>query len=506
MDKLSVRPALRLIDETATFTSDLGWHDYSKAFARNYGRDNDRLEHGKDTALRTSYTFKKESQCAKAVLDHLISKTQLRAKYRDHALAIFTSIILADTQSDTGQVSFSRRPASYSRPKDYPIPLMRYQATMQAIEALVESGLAYEVRGSRWPEGRGKRSTLRVTFLGARIIYSKDWVRDLESTESQEPDLVIVKDRKTKRCIEPPCRSTYERYVARLDAVNRELKSTEITIPEHFITSKCDAGHIMFVRNPEKPECSPVIVSPNVRRRLRMPFLNDFEHGGRPVGWDGQILPRAVRRHCLLDGEPVSELDFQGSHIAIAYCLAGLDSPDFDPYYATARALRVPRHIVKRAALCALNCNSIYQAEDALKSYMLTFPEFALQHDDHTSVVAFAREILIHLKNVHNVIAGFLFSDFGIRAQASEARIMLQILEGAQSRGFNAVPLHDGILCPRSKVSEVRKMMNEAWWAEFGQKPPKVEKKQEETRDIEDERRKNIPPICGTFFKYIAGT
>lgn len=496
MDKVFSRPAVGLVDEAAAVAPHLGWHDYSKAFARHFGRVLNQTEQNKDTPLRLAYTLHKESNCAEAVVDLLKKKSELKPKYRDHALAIFTSLVLADTQCATGAVSFSRRPASYSVPRGYPRPLMRFQPTVQSIEALVASGLADETRGIQWPEGRGKRSTLRLTFRGAKIAYATDWASALRPVDGSQPALVIVKDWRTKQRIEPPCRSTYGSYEARLRLVNNRLASAYITIPDKFILSKSSTGRVFFVRNPVKPESAPVIVSPNARRQLRMPFLNDFAHGGRPVGWDAQILPRAVRRHCLLNNEPVSELDFQGSHIAIAYSLSGWTSPDCDPYNATTEMFCIPREVVKRAALCALNCSSIYQAEDALKSYMLTLPEFSLHHDDHSSLVSLARQILIHLQKVHHPIASYFFSNFGIRAQASEARMMLMALEEAGRRRFHIIPLHDGVICPRSRVKEVQNILKAAWFVEFGQKPPNIERKQEEQGEREG---KDLPPYVERF-------
>lgn len=491
------RQPLRLAQALDRKAARVAWHAYSKAFARQYQRKHFGRLKGKDTSLRLTYSLRPDSDCGKAIIECLQKVPQLREKYLVHALSIFIALILADTFGGTGSVSFSRRPESYSVPKGHTKPFLRYAATKHAVQALVECGLATETRSKPWPEGRGKRSTLCLSLKAAKLAYSLNWAQSLVPLQDIETEAVIVKDRHTKRPIKPPCPDTFASYQSRIASVNQHIAKCRITVPDAFIAEQSPDGRVLFVRNPDKPMRAPVIVAPNDRRRLRMPFLINFEHGGRPVGWDAQVLPRAVRLSCLLNGAPAAEVDLQGSHIAAAYCLSGFDSPDYDPYETTARDLNVARKIVKRAALCALNCTSFHEAQGALKNYMLTQPEYDLHdEEDHSAVLAVAGAILIHLQNVHAKIASCFFSDFGIKAQASEARIMLTVLEQAMERGFHIVPLHDGVLCPKNRVNEVSSILKMAWWFEFNKKSPSIERKQKEDKK---KSKKPHPPYVERF-------
>jgi|TARA_B100001146_G_scaffold196452_1_gene184762 hypothetical protein len=52
-------------------------------------------------------------------------------------------------------------------------------------------------------------------------------------------------------------------------------------------------------------------------------FNEDFSSGGRFYrGW-WQNIPRELRQHITIDGEPCSELDYSGQHLLLLYGLEG---------------------------------------------------------------------------------------------------------------------------------------------------------------------------------------
>ena len=92
------------------------------------------------------------------------------------------------------------------------------------------------------------------------------------------------------------------------------------------------------------------------RRAYHRVFNCDWTRGGRWFGVFWQGLPKDLRRHLLINGEPVVERDYRACHLRLLYAQAGIELPfhdeDFDPYQieATERAhLKLAFHVMLNA-------------------------------------------------------------------------------------------------------------------------------------------------------------
>jgi hypothetical protein len=208
-----------------------------------------------------------------------------------------------------------------------------------------------------------------------------------------------------------------------------------------------------------------------------MPFLDSFDLGGRPVGMDAMNVPSKVRLHCSLNGEPIGEIDFSGSHIALAYAKLGKVSPLIDPYEPIAELPFLQRDEAKYACLIALNANSERGVIEAIKKNVLlpaASSRRALYNGNHEAA---AKLVLETFRQSHPTISPLIGTDFGVRAQNTEAMIMLSSLEECARLGIYAVPMHDGFTCAKCHVDQMKDIAAANWERETGFQPPKITSK-----------------------------
>jgi hypothetical protein len=468
------------------------WGRHSAILARLQKRPLGKSRLPGDLHFTPRYTFDHEHAFGAALRERIMHGSGLSKRYLEQAVTLVARGLFADLQSRTGRVSYSRRHDFYSAPPGHEKPFVRYAGMMQCVAALAEAGIAHSEISPPWPAGRGKQSAFCLTSGFAQETYRGDWFASLRLVPRPAHDLVVVRDRESGKVLPWPDAATGTRLSAELAAINAHLLPAVVRVPDRFVDQVTDDGETLAVFNPAHPDRQPVIISPNKRRRLYMPFRDSFDLGGRPVGWDAQIIPSPVRIHCTLYGEPVNEIDFSGSHIALAYIDQGYDVPLWDPYEAICEETGCERAVAKRTALVALNASNPHEALGAVYSYMVERMDAQPEDKDHERALwADAELVLSTFQKVHAPIANLIATDFGVKAQNAEANIMLGCLHGAQRKAFHVIPMHDGLCGPERRTDEMISIAHEAWTNVTGAKPPKikVEKKEEETG-----KESNSPP------------
>lgn len=460
------------------------WGQHSAILARLHKRPLGQSRLPGDLHFAPRYTFDHEHAFGATLRERIMHGSGLSKRYLEQAVTLVARAIFADLQSRTGRVSYSRRHDFYSAPLGYEKPFVPYAGMMKCVAALAEAGIAHSQISPSWPAGRGKQSVFCLTSGFAQETYRGDWFAALRLVPRPAHDLVVVRDRDSGKVLPWPDAATGTRLSAELAAVNAHLASADVRIPVRFINHVSNDGETFAVCNPAHPDRTPVVISPNKRRRLYMPFIDSFDLGGRPVGWDAQIIPSPVRINCTLYGEPVNEIDFSGSHIALAYIDRGYDAPLWDPYEAVCEETGCERAVAKRTALVALNALNPHEALGAVYSYMVERMDTPPEDKDHENALwADAKLVLSTFQKVHAPIADLVATDFGVKAQNAEAKIMLGCLHGAQREAFHVIPMHDGLCGPERRTDEMISIAQEAWMNVTGAKPPKIKagKKEEET-------------------------
>lgn len=436
------------------------------------------------------HTITDQSDLGEWLRDEIMHKSGIPKKYLEQAVAIAANGLRGDLFSATGRVSYPRRPESYAAPSPYPRPFVTYAAMKQCIDALEQAELIHSDKSQPWPNGKGRQSVFMITSRFAMEAYKHDLVAALELIDRPDRSLVIVRDRNTKKMLPWPVPEEGRRLSQIMEAINSFLSPARIRIPKRFIAGKNHDGTILAISNPRAPNRAPVLLAPNDRKALYLPFLNNFELGGRPTGWDAQNMPSAVRSECTIWGEPVCDVDISACHIALAYTSVGRAPPLEDPYGAICDLTGVSRNLAKRSALIILNAANVHEAAGAIAKEILDVREIARDPEAQRAATAEAFEIVQAFRKAHRHIAALACSDFGVRAQNTETRIMIRTMLSAKAKGIPLIPMHDGVCGPRNRAEQMIDMLTDGWRTETGQKAPKI------TLEEEEDRRKgrNTPP------------
>ena len=233
--------------------------------------------------------------------------------------------------------------------------------------------------------------------------------------------------------------------------------------------------------------------SPQFPVTLTRIFNNSsWQMGGRYYG-DHQNTPSAIRRHFLINGEPVVELDYAALHARIVYAEAGVQFPlDKDPYGPKGSKLR---KVNKLIMLRLFNVTD----EASLKRCITKSgnPEVAKTYREYKrEYIAYSRGRRTEPKKPHSLksyIAGMppgtkgsealadLYRDhpviesrlkgadgsLGLYLQYKDSEIMTRVLSALVDEQVPALPVHDSVIVPASKKELARQVMQDAFMAVY---------------------------------------
>lgn len=429
-----------------------------------------------DAPLALGLSLHLDHEFTQYIVAQLTCCSNLRAKYHALALRVLAGVLLTDRSPEgTGAAHYSRSKGVYRRPAQYQRIQETYAAVMNVVEALENAGMVNNEIAPTWGERRQDReSTLRSTSELALIARDMDWRGALVTSNSRAGDIVFIRKRRSRQLLPWPCQTTGDSLTHRVSFVNEHLSDLRIHVPMGFVQRTSPCGHCLHVINPNHPDRAPSVLNFSMRNTLHMPHLDCFELGGRPVGMDAMNIPSKVRQHCLLNGQPIGEIDYSGSHIALAYTHFGSKPPAGDPYEEIATLPFLRRSEAKRSCLIALNTSSERGAIEAIKRHVLlpvASSRGARYNGTHEEA---AKLILETFRRSHPTISSLIGKDFGVKAQNAEAMIMLSSLEECARAGIHAVPMHDGFTCAKCDVDVMRDIAASNWERETGFLPPKI--------------------------------
>ena len=195
-----------------------------------------------------------------------------------------------------------------------------------------------------------------------------------------------------------------------------------------------------------------------VQAKLHAVYNKDFTRGGRLYTSrldHFQGLKGCERRRLTINGEPVVELDFSGSHPHLLYAMEGLQL-EGDPYgLGAATDHPVGRRFSKTAFQCLLNAENWTEAEKAVNNW-------AYEHGEIPTLEELglypARKILKSLERRHKPIR-HCFVGRGPQLANLDAKIALNIVLHFTNQGIPCLPVHDSFLVQERYESELRRVM-----------------------------------------------
>jgi len=199
-----------------------------------------------------------------------------------------------------------------------------------------------------------------------------------------------------------------------------------------------------------------------------------WDCGGRFYA-DAQNIPSDWRKHMRIDGEPVTELDYDNLHIAMLYAeeekrLSGdaySVTSEFDLGAEMDEVLglreeeiqfyrRQQRTVVKRALNVLINAENYQSAYKALKHHGWTEEIDAPLANDVFKLLVDA------LRKKHRAIDDHFHSDAGIRLQRKDSDLAYEVM--TQTGAFG---IHDGFVIEASREGELRSAMKRAFAEEY---------------------------------------
>ena len=223
------------------------------------------------------------------------------------------------------------------------------------------------------------------------------------------------------------------RYRAEMQTINEALKAADLTL-----------------------NGSPI---PTTSRQLRRHFslpkdapegAERFDLGGRLFGGRWLDLKKLERKGIRVAGEANVELDFSSLFLRLAYLEAGVTPPKGD-LYAAVQGFSEPqwRDGVKRVV------NALFFRSTPLSRV----PEDAKELlPSKTTGTAIRGAILA----AHPALASVIERGLGLSFMFVESQILVAALLRLAAQGVPVLPIHDGILCAKSKAAIVHEAMSEA--------------------------------------------
>ncbi|WP_425088185.1 hypothetical protein [Stappia sp.] len=174
---------------------------------------------------------------------------------------------------------------------------------------------------------------------------------------------------------------------------------------------------------------------------------HEFEAHGRLYGGFWMTLKASERHRIRVDGEPVADLDFASMFPRLAYLAVGQLPPEGDLYALP--GLEGHRDGAKAGLSALLSYPSKMKSLPPRLKQML--PE-------GWTASRLRRALAAH----HPHLVPFFEKDFGLDLMFTESRILLTAMRQLMEQDIPALPMHDGMMVPRSKVDSAVQAMRHA--------------------------------------------
>jgi hypothetical protein len=311
-----------------------------------------------------------------------------------------------------------------------------YRDLLDAFDAI--GWLTWE-RGYRDRSGGVASSIAPTSAFRGKVTEAGVSLTDFGRIEGEE---VILFGRKVDTAPNVPERRELVTY--RDTAATRELRETMRSL--NAFQAQAD---ITFVDD----GLGPVDLQNRVQRRR---FLCDGDGwpdtalGGRLYGGAWQNLKRDRRARIRIEGEPVTLLDYSAMAPRLAYASVGSEPPPGDIYALPGID---PRHrdAVKKA-FNTLLCDPYTRKRGWPKP-----KEGDPSLPSVWSVPRFREALLTR----HPALMPCLGQGLSNQLQNTESLIIVEVMREMKARGIPVLTIHDGLLCPSPRASEVEVVMKD---------------------------------------------
>ena len=293
-----------------------------------------------------------------------------------------------------------------------------------------EMGFVEQSLGHEAYFGPAKRTTLRAgKRLIDRIVRHDITLEDLGLSKDQE--VILLKRMKTDHWDEgglidyrdTPLTLLYREQIT---AINDWLEKAELYFDEFIL----DANQTVDVTD---------------RRLCRIFTRERFDNGGRLFGGFWQRLRKKHRLEGIAIGtEDVVELDFGQMAPRILYGLAKVEPRFTDSYL-------VPGFEMHRQGIKKVMNAMLFTTKPLMRMPQGVRNEFSARHR--------VQDVVTAIEAAHPAIKDMFFTDIGHELQFIESQILVDVLLKLRGEGIIALPIHDAVLVPASKVALAKDIM-----------------------------------------------
>jgi hypothetical protein len=227
--------------------------------------------------------------------------------------------------------------------------------------------------------------------------------------------------------------SKTERLRSEVEQINAWLLGADLTLNERY------AGELRYIDLSD--------------RRLRRIFTGgSFKSGGRLSGGFWMPLERTLRLTRLrISGEPVASLDYCSLNPRLVYAMEGIEPPQADSYAIP--GLEEHRPGAKRLF------NARLFDVGARKRKPRRTPEEVRAGTELFPPDMRSEDLIAALETAHRPIAHHFGTGIGHELQFIESTILVKVLLTLIGERVVALPVHDCVVVPRSKVGVARRVM-----------------------------------------------
>jgi hypothetical protein len=271
---------------------------------------------------------------------------------------------------------------------------MSYRHFRRAIDALVKMGFIELIKGAKY-KGQPQRSVMQPrSVMHGRALYAY-----LESEDTSPPPFAKVG------------RIDKDYVMSQGDIDQLDTDEADMEIINTFLNR-----HSWAAKSPIKR-----IYSGKVGRAGRL-YCNYQQLPQRRLN---------LRQNCLIDGEPLVEVDIKASHPRLAVALFHKEKLPRDFYGQVEKLTGVYQSTVKHFCQNALSCSS---REDALSSFKKNEP-----HGDEIDFNA-VEECIV---NMYSKLP--LYTGWSVLAMNYEGEILKRVMLDGVAEGIVALPVHDAL-------------------------------------------------------------
>ena len=171
-----------------------------------------------------------------------------------------------------------------------------------------------------------------------------------------------------------------------------------------------------------------------------------FDLHGRIYRGPWQYLPKKERKNLRLNGHPIVELDFSSMFLRLAYCEAGLNQPDADPYECVESMSREATKLAINVLLC--RSGPMRRLPSELKELL--------------GAGWNGSRVTAALAHSQPGISRLFGTGCGLHLMYLESQVLVSALLRLIKEDIIGLPIHDGIFCEQRHEYACRAAMQDA--------------------------------------------